>query len=177
MNVTKLVTDIVPIEDFIKLANQLKIDLRKREDKMRFSDLIKLIEDGKQPKVIEETYKNYPNRIYNWDEKRFAYVDLKNGVELFETDVLEETIKYSTFKIIRDKEILDKEEKEYLGNIIKPFRDKINCITKYRLSNNKFYIHIDHKNCYIDLPSFEASTNMYKNMECYKDYSLEDLGL
>lgn len=175
MNVTDIIKD-VPIDEFIKLRNQIKIDLRKRDNKMRFSDLIRLVEEDKQPKVIEETYKDHNPRIYKWDEKRFDYFG-KNEISLFDNDVLEETVKYSTFRIIRDKEILDKEEREYLGNIIKPFRDKITCICKYRLSNNRFYIHIDHKNCFIDLPSFEASTNMYKNMECYKDYSLEDLGL
>lgn len=176
MNLVEYIKD-TPIDEFIRLRNQIRIDLRKREDKMRLSDLIRLIEQGKQPKVIEETYKVYDSKtIYKWYVERFDYCN-DYGNSLFDKLTLEETIKYSTFRIIKEKEILDKEEKEYLCNIIKPFRNEVHYICKNRLSGNKFYIQIDHKNCYIDLPSFEASTNMYKNMEANREYTLEELGL
>lgn len=78
-------------------------------------------------------------------------------------------------------DILTKEEKEYLANVIKPFRDrvcyikKVECINKYFISikiNSKFL------NCeeeYIALPFFQ--NEMYKGMKSDKDYTLEDLGL
>ena len=40
------------------------------------------------------------------------------------------------------KPILDDVEKEYLGNIIKPFRNKVIGITKYDYSTNGEYIYI-----------------------------------
>lgn len=83
------------------------------------------------------------------------------------------------------KEILDAEEKEYLSNIIKPFRDRVNLIRK---SNSKltddYYevIEISIKSLIpyweceaIVLPAFKS--NLYKGMELCKAYTLEELGL
>ena len=77
------------------------------------------------------------------------------------------------------KEILDAEEKEYLGNVIKPFRDRVTKIKKFENSRDrqKEYITIYIKNDYaITLPNFKKNT-MYKNMEINKAYTLEELGL
>lgn len=75
------------------------------------------------------------------------------------------------------KEILDKEEKEYLSFVIKPFRDKIQCIVKLCGGNGKYFIDIrlsgDDNTSF---PYFEKGT-MYKGMEIDKKYTLEDLGL
>ena len=75
------------------------------------------------------------------------------------------------------KSILDDAEKRYLSNIIKPFRDRIDYITKFNLSNGKEYIFIKLKNNeIISLPFFVAGT-MYKGMENDKDYTLKELSL
>ena len=75
------------------------------------------------------------------------------------------------------KPILDNIEKNYLSNIIKPFRDRIDYIAKINLSNGREYIFIKLKNYeIISLPFFTAGT-MYKGMENDKDYTLKDLGL
>lgn len=76
--------------------------------------------------------------------------------------------------------ILDKVEKEYLGAIIKPFRDKVDSITKYRgvyTHVNEEYIVID-TNCGDDItfPNFKKGT-MYTGMEAGKEYTLKELGL
>ena len=72
-------------------------------------------------------------------------------------------------------QILDDAEREYLSAVIKPFRDKVEYITKKPLVYKEYiYIHI-----YIDsimLPRFKKGT-MYKGMETNKEYSLEELGL
>lgn len=74
-------------------------------------------------------------------------------------------------------QILDKAEKKYLGNIIRPFRDKVNYITKKIDGNKCEYITIVlHKCMGIFLPSFEGGT-MYKGMELNKKYNLKELGL
>lgn len=79
------------------------------------------------------------------------------------------------------KPILDDIEKEYLGNIIKPFKNKIKWIKKV---NSPTLNHEFIKICYQDnnytnilnFPDFKEGT-MYKGMELKKDYTLEELGL
>ena len=87
------------------------------------------------------------------------------------------------------KEILDAEEKEYLSNVIKPFRGRvtgikktfssINCLIDYEyyFSIWIFLKSIDKKQKYeiIALPAFNRE--MYKNMKINKEYTLEELGL
>ena len=79
-------------------------------------------------------------------------------------------------------DILTKEEKEYLSNIIKPFRDRVISIKKTGSSYSHF-ISIKIQKIFngtgterIDLPFFEADT-MYRGMEVGKEYTLADLGL
>ena len=77
------------------------------------------------------------------------------------------------------KEILDAEEKEYLSNIIKPFRDRVTKIEKFEDNRDrqKEYITIYIKNDYaIILPNFKKNT-MYQNMELDERYTLEELEL
>ena len=80
------------------------------------------------------------------------------------------------------KPILDKKEKEYLSNIIKPFRKHI--ITIRKIQNYKYeFIEIviyrtdEGASCeVISLPYFNKG-KMYKGMEINKEYALEELGL
>ena len=80
------------------------------------------------------------------------------------------------------KPILDEKEKEYLSSIIKPFRDRIISIRKYRFNQDEYlgmYIkyYAEPDDCeMITLPVFKEGT-MYKCMELKKDYTLEELGL
>lgn len=107
------------------------------------------------------------------------YVSFKNN------DLL-----YSYFFTVHDleevKEILDAEEKEYLGNVIKPFRDRVNLIRKSssKLADDIYYkvFEISIKslipyweNEVIVLPAFKS--NLYSDMEIGKEYTLEELGL
>lgn len=77
------------------------------------------------------------------------------------------------------KSILTKQEKEYLGAVIKPFRNRVEGIIKYEVKTE--YINIKYRDIsghigYIHLPSFEKGTT-YKGMEADKWYSLKELGL
>lgn len=91
------------------------------------------------------------------------------------------TGKYEIVKL--SKPILTESEKEYLSAVIKPFMDRIIHIYKFELSGYEG-IGIDLKFPKVEkneddamtLPSFEIGT-MYKGMELYKDYTLEELGL
>lgn len=81
------------------------------------------------------------------------------------------------------KPILDEKEKEYLSNIIKPFRNRVIYIANYyeeSIDNNFIEIEVKQNYCnenqYVSLPYFKKGT-MYKGMEEYKKYTLEELGL
>lgn len=87
------------------------------------------------------------------------------------------------FEIIKlPKPILDDAEKEYLGNIIKPFRDRVISIRKIEDPGEEcLLIYVEHfrdksNGETFTLPSFEKKT-MYKGMELGKRYTLEELGL
>lgn len=74
------------------------------------------------------------------------------------------------------KEILNEKEKEYLNNVIKPFRNRVTYIQK---NDSRFreFISIGIENdANIDLPYFEIDT-MYKGMQIGKKYTLSELGL
>lgn len=83
------------------------------------------------------------------------------------------------------EDILDKEEKEYLSAVIKPFRDRVTYIKKvdtyFGCNKNCEYIFgkLSNKDTVIDvftLPWFPKGS-MYKGMELGKEYTLEELGL
>ena len=84
-------------------------------------------------------------------------------------------------KIIK-KPILDETEREYLSAVIKPFRNRVKYITKFRGVFDNEFIEIGHvmdneaELYYIELPLFKKGT-MYKGMEIKKEYTLDDLGL
>lgn len=78
------------------------------------------------------------------------------------------------------KPILDEVEREYLSNVIKPFRNKIEYIAKY-IDEDREYISLTYKDSYyrtfaIAFPSFKKGS-MYIGMEIGKRYSLSELEL
>lgn len=77
---------------------------------------------------------------------------------------------------IVEKEILDDVEKEYLLNIIKPFKDKVRYIYKRGELRGEYIIIEIVKDSTIIFPYFKKNT-MYKGMEAYKEYTLKELGL
>ena len=79
------------------------------------------------------------------------------------------------------KPILDAKEKEYLSNIIKPFKDCIKCITKYNTPDYEYIIiesfdNLTKEKYEMYFPCFEKG-KMYKGMKFGKEYTLEELGL
>lgn len=80
------------------------------------------------------------------------------------------------------KPILDEKEKEYLSNVIKPFRDKVISIANYyeeSIDNNFIEIEVKNycnENQYVSLPYFKSGA-MYKGMTVNRGYTLEELGL
>lgn len=111
-------------------------------------------------------------------EGKFEIVKSKNG-KFFKSlpNDFTGTLEVKNGYIV-EKEILDDTEKEYLNTIIRPFRNKVECIKKVISYNeDKEYISIIIKDePPVDLPYFESNT-MYEGMKIYKNYTLEELGL
>lgn len=74
--------------------------------------------------------------------------------------------------------ILNDTEREYLSEVIRPFREEVDTISKFSNWNDESqYIYISMKaNTYCTLPFFPKNT-MYKSMEVGRHYSLKELGL
>lgn len=111
------------------------------------------------------------------------------GWSVFTTDYYSKGIgraidRYNNWLLEEHKEpILDDVEKEYLSNVIKPFRNRVTSISKDRdtklgTSDVNYYIaiRIDNGRDFCFLPYFK-SNRMYKNMEIGCDYTLKELGL
>lgn len=85
--------------------------------------------------------------------------------------------KYEVIKL--PKSILTEEERNYLSQVIKPFREKIQHISKLSSKDGESIcidIRYDWEEDSIILPKFAAGT-LYKGMEIGKEYSVKDLGL
>ncbi len=75
-------------------------------------------------------------------------------------------------------EILTESEREYLSTVIKPFRNSVGYIAKIPIKEIKKaeFIQIGYNGEWFSLPPFEPG-EYYENMELYKKYTLEELGL
>ena len=146
-------------------------------NKFKVGQRVKIKATGKQGKILDVDQDDDIN-CYGSTNLNY-YVSFKNNDSL-----------YHCFFTVHDleevKDILDKEEKEYLSNIIKPFRDRVNLIRKSdsKLADDIYYKVIEismkslipyWKNEVIVLPAFKS--NLYSDMEIGKEYTLEELGL
>ena len=85
--------------------------------------------------------------------------------------------KYEVIKL--PKSILTKQERNYLLSIVKPFKEKVQHISKLSSKDGESIcidIRYDWEEDSIMLPKFAAGT-LYKGMEIGKEYSVKDLGL
>ena len=75
------------------------------------------------------------------------------------------------------KQILDKTEKRYLENFLRPFINRVESIKKGRSWIDDEYIIIYFiDNDMTEMPTYKKDT-MYKGMKLYEEYTLEELGL
>ena len=100
-----------------------------------------------------------------------------NASQMWERSRSIEELLIGQYEIIKiPKPILDDKEKEYLSNVIKPFRDKVISISKKSANYGEFIdILIDEAED-IYLPYFKPC-KMYQGMGVNMEYTLEELGL
>jgi len=148
-----------------------------KKENLKFGDIV-TYRNGKQ---------NIINRVDNY--KIYYYDDLKpvhlgKGFDIMRVERYERTAmsdKLYGLKILyeRKEDILDAKEKEYLSNVIRPFRNRVKYIKKCNLTSEYisiWYEDIINGSDNFSLPYFKKGT-MYKNMELNEAYSLEELGL
>ena len=156
-----------------------------KDFELKVGDLIRLrddLEDGKMYGLFYHrsmNFKEFKQIVKLCDDGKTVGIYNNNGLCAYTKEMLQEAkrpIKYET--IYKRKEpILDDKEKEYLGNVIRPFRNEVIYIVKKIYNHReKEYIAINLKNDTIFLPNFKENT-MYKNMKINKEYTLEELGL
>lgn len=139
-------------------------------NKFKLGQKVKIIRTGKIGRINNITSEDFGTSGVSNACYRIEYIK-ENDWNWFTVHDLEEV-----------KDILDSGEKEYLSNVIKPFKHKVKGIRKNEICNSEDnqkeeYITIYTKNDYpINLPNFKKNT-MYKNMEIDKAYTLGELGL
>ena len=146
-----------------EVANALGVELEEEFNIKCFANQYKLSKDG----------------LMHWSDTRKEWIPSYN--------LLDEILTGKQQIVKLPKQIIDEKEKEYLSNVIKPFRDRIIWIGKCEYDRGDFfygeYIVIGLK--FFDnypgqeqaaLPSFATGT-MYRGIELGKRYTLEELGL
>lgn len=136
--------------------------------KMTYLDLLKAVSEGTQPRVIK-----YGTKLFRWNE--CEYVSESERLSDFLDNWTTKAQTTAEFiEIIA--EYLNEKEKKYLSAVIKPFRERTECIRKNSDGNYNEFISIDLNNERFFLPYF-GEGEMYKGMEIDKEYTLEELGL
>lgn len=132
-------------------------------NKFKLGQRVKIIRTEKKGEIIlvddDDFNKNgWTNRCYQVElEGRAVYWFTVHDLELV-------------------KEILDEKEKEYLNNIIKPFKNKVAFIKKNSKRLTEYITIGIIEDIDIFLPNFEKG-KMYKGMKIHKQYTLSELGL
>lgn len=143
---------------------------------MNFFDAMKELEKGNKVRNAD-----WKDAIYLYKEnKKICFSDACPVINL---NLNTSDLNYGTWELYQES-ILDKTEKEYLSNVIKPFKNKVAYIMKdvlYYVPPKYVFIKICVKADirtyeHINLPTF-IGDSMYKNMKLGYKYSLKELGL
>lgn len=141
---------------------------------MNFFEAMKELEKGN--KVRKADWKDAIYLYKENNEIRFSNTSIANFLYIRD-------LNYETWELYKEP-ILTEEEKEYLSNVIKPFKNRVCYIIKYKnlCALNEEYIQICVRSYNneldedINLPLF-VKGSMYKNMQEERRYSLRALGL
>ena len=120
-------------------------------------------------RIVKEHY-GTPRQIF-YSIQKYMDPGIQRNHEDYTSDILEWMAQ--EYK----EEILDYAEKKYLSEVIRPFREEVNGITKLTDSlRYRDFLRIQVGDDYLTFPQFEKGT-WYKGMEYDKTYKPEELGL
>lgn len=152
-------------------------------ENMLIGKVIEVFDNEMMIKVLKHTDEVFENKKY-YTKNSKEYFALVNEEKTFFKRLPNDftgTLEIENGYIVENKEILDKVEKEYLENFLRPFKEDVKEITKIKkafgFQNEMLHIGLKDIGAYdIILPEFKKGT-MYKGMELYEAYTLQDLGL
>ena len=152
-------------------------------ENMLMGEVVEVINGGMMIRILKHTNRDYENKEYGAknSKKYFALVNEEKTFFKRLPNDFTGTLSVENGYIVENEEILDKVEKEYLENFLRPFKEEVKEITKIRkafsFQNEMLHIGLKDIGSYdIILPDFKKGT-MYKGMELYEAYSLQELGL
>ena len=152
-------------------------------ENMLMGEVVEVINGGMMIRILKHTKRDYENKEYGAknSKKYFALVNEEKTFFKRLPNDFTGTLSVENGYIVENEEILDKVEKEYLENFLRPFKEEVKEITKIRkafsFQNEMLHIGLKDIGSYdIILPDFKKGT-MYKGMELYEAYSLQELGL
>ena len=146
-----------------------------------------IIAEMKVKKNLYQSWQNVGGSLFQGHQKVGRYLfqggqivgrHLTQNYQKVKGDIFQNN--QSAYRVLQDKNcnsILDKEEKEYLEAVLRPFKDRVDTVIK-RLDGESCFICFDGP--YIKracLPCFSKAKKMYQGMEPDTDYTLEELGL
>lgn len=123
------------------------------------------------------TWNDYGKNVVFTEDEKFEVV----GAPYYGSDDILIGILYGRLEVFKlPKPILDEKEKEYLSNLIKPYRDRVKYIYKCTCGDDYEVVSVSMRDYgyrdYTKFPKFKKGT-MYKGMELGKEYALWELGL
>ena len=152
-------------------------------ENMLMGEVVEVINGGMMIRILKHTNRDYENKEYGAknSKKYFALVNEEKTFFKRLPNDFTGTLSVENGYIVENEEILDKVEKEYLENFLRPFKEEVKEITKikkaFSFQNEMLHIGLKDIGSYdIILPEFKKGT-MYKGMELYEAYSLQELGL
>lgn len=152
-------------------------------ENMLMGEVVEVINGRMMIKILKHTNKIFENKKF-YAENSKKYFALVNEEKTFFKRLPNDftgTLEIENGYVVENKEILDKAEKEYLENFLRPFKEEVKEITKikkaFSFQNEMLHIGLKDIGSYdIILPEFKKGT-MYKGMELYEAYTLQELGL
>lgn len=161
---------IYKVGDKVKLNKKVKV-FKHGMGSVDYDEIGKIIKINIYGHIIVD----FPNN-HRWNglDKEVVLVDRKKFFKRLPNNFTG-TIEVENGYIV-EKEILDEKEREYLSNVIKPFKDKVEYIIKDTAACNEYIKITIKKDSSLCFPNFEKGTK-YKGMEKGKEYTLEELGL
>ena len=139
-----------------------------------YGQLMEMVRTNIQPEEIRT-----PTATYKWDGLNYYRNDGEYDHIYTKSPLTKYSQKYlSGMKFTYDVPLLDAIEKEYIGNIVKPFKNRNIRVVKHDVAGEKEWIVIGGAGFDLSLsfPLFEKG-KMYEGMEADKYYTLEELGL
>ena len=156
---------------------------------MNTLEALQALKEGKKIKIKRNGYVVYDQKVYDGyvylDKYGFVKTSWDNGDKCWSIAVGGCYSINSDLYEIYEEPILTDKEKEYLSNLIKPFKDRIKTIEKVDVDDDSIYqfitIVLESEYQYFDCESIELP--YFKKGECYKGmatkkrYTLKELGL